>query len=321
MLHIIGSAAVNPSTGTEILGLAEGGLKVSLFVVNKLDPENAEQLNAMYFKTMHHEFSHILHQTKTYPQEFDRINAAHYEPNTWQERIGGTTCSLGFSSPYASGQAREDFAETCANYITRTKDEWDFTMWCAGKGWKEIDDIYVTWDLMGMFNDAANYDALMDKYTFCYWYNRNNEEKDKGFRTYIGQFVEKDQVYYLTDMELTVDKDNSAHRTYTQDGKNYFEFYNFKGGKEKFKTGADFEKWLKKNYTDRGIEVFPVEDTDGQDGAANLEKKVSIVREWFASAWNIDLDELRDTVQSRQSKIDITKLLAPIDNPATGKNK
>lgn len=65
IIHLIGSTAVNPVNGTEILGLAEGGLKVSLFRVNLFDPEDYEQLNEKYFKTMHHEFAHILQDRKS----------------------------------------------------------------------------------------------------------------------------------------------------------------------------------------------------------------------------------------------------------------
>ncbi len=323
MLHIIGSSAVNPSTGTEILGLAEGGLKVSLFVVNQLDPEDPELLNAKYFKTMHHEFSHILHQTKTYPKEFDLINAAHYEPNTWQERLGGTTCSLGFTSPYASGQAREDFAETCANYITRTPAEWDLTLWLAQRGWYEVDDSYISYRLQGLWPSLwpAKDDTYMQRYGFCYYYYRTTQDEERDYRTYVGQFVEREEVYYLTDLEVTVDPDGSA----TDASQQYIDylFYYMNGGDRKFKTVEEIEKWLKEDYTDRGIKLIPVEDKDGQDGLANLQQKVSIVREWFSSAWNIDLDKLRALVQERQSDININDLLQGIEDvdKVTDKNE
>ena len=317
MLHIIGSSAVNPSTGTEILGLAEGGLKVSLFVVNDLDPENAELLNAKYFKTMHHEFSHILHQTKTYPKQFDDINLANYEPNAWQERLGGTTCSLGFTSPYASGQAREDFAETCANYIVRTPDEWDLTLWLAERGWYEVDDAYVTYRLQGVWSSMwpANSDATMQRYGFCYYYYRNTADEAADKRTYVGEFVEREEVYYLTDLELTVDRDGNA----TDPEAQYLDylFYYMNGGARKFKTVAEIEKWLKETYTDKGIRLYPVEDTDGNNGRENIEQKVSIVRDWFSSAWNIDIDELRALVQERQSDININDLMEQIENVDT----
>ncbi|WP_278744177.1 substrate import-associated zinc metallohydrolase lipoprotein [Muribaculum intestinale] len=326
MLHIIGSSAVNPSTGTEILGLAEGGLKVSLFVVNDLDPENAELLNAKYFKTMHHEFSHILHQTKTYPKSFDEINAANYEPNTWQDRLGGTTCSLGFTSPYASGQAREDFAETCANYIVRTPDEWELTLWLADRGWVEVDDSFITYALSdvwpGAFRDLDKTgidDAVMQKYGFCYYYYRNQSDKDQNRKTYFGQFVEREEVYYLTNLQLTVDATGSCSTPDFEYVNDYF--YYIAGGGQKFKKVADFEAWVKNNFTDKGIEIFPAaasekteDGGDGRDGRAIILEKVSIARQWFASAWGIDMDALRALVQERQSDIDINELLKQIDD-------
>jgi substrate import-associated zinc metallohydrolase lipoprotein len=313
MLHLIGSSAVNPSTGTEILGLAEGGLKVSLFVVNDLDPEDAELLNAKYFKTMHHEFSHILHQTKTYPKEFDLINAANYEANTWQDRLGGTTCSLGFTSPYASGQAREDFAETCANYITRTPEEWELTLWLAKHGWFEVEDSYVAYRLYGMWPSLwpAKLDAYMSLYGFCYYYYRTAEDEANGYKTYIGQFVERDEVYYLTDLELTVDADGNATDS-NAEYLNYL-FYYMNGGDRKFKTVAEIEQWLKEDYTDKGIKLYSVEDTDGIDGVSYLNQKVSIARQWFSSSWGIDLDQLRALVQERQNNININELMKQID--------
>ena len=64
VLHFIGSSGYN-SSGTEILGTAEGGIKVTLYKVNDFTLD-ANVLNEYYFKTMHHEFSHILHQTKDF---------------------------------------------------------------------------------------------------------------------------------------------------------------------------------------------------------------------------------------------------------------
>jgi len=45
VIHIIGSPAYNPSSGTILLGLAEGGIKVSLFRVNELNYNNVDTLN------------------------------------------------------------------------------------------------------------------------------------------------------------------------------------------------------------------------------------------------------------------------------------
>lgn len=137
IIHLIGSPAYNPASGTMILGLAEGGLKVSLFRVNDMDPSSFEDLNEFYFKTMHHEFAHILHQTKSYPREFDQLSTAYYDPMNWGERNLDVCASLGFTSDYASSEAREDFAETIANYITKTDEQWATLLANAELGWVE----------------------------------------------------------------------------------------------------------------------------------------------------------------------------------------
>ena len=139
IICLIGSAGHN-ATGSVTLGLAEGGLKVTLHAVNYIDPSNVSTLNEFYFKTMHHEFSHILHQTKTYPAEFRTISAGYYKPNGWEERSEQEARSLGFTGNYGSSEEREDFVEMIANYIVKTDDEWASMMSDAAKGWKQDDD-------------------------------------------------------------------------------------------------------------------------------------------------------------------------------------
>lgn len=136
IIHLIGSPAFNPVNGTIILGLAEGGIKVSLYRVNYMDPTNFLELNEFYFKTMHHEFSHILHQTKTYPTEFQLLSPSWYSSTGWQDRYDPVCNSFGCVTNYASSETREDFAETIANYITKTDEQWDSLIYYAGRNWE-----------------------------------------------------------------------------------------------------------------------------------------------------------------------------------------
>jgi substrate import-associated zinc metallohydrolase lipoprotein len=136
IIHLIGSPAYNPANGTMILGLAEGGLKVSLFRCNLLDYENVDVMNELYFKTMHHEFAHILHQTKTYPKEYNLISSAYYQPFSWQDRPFEIAASLGFVSSYAGSEKQEDFVEIIANYIVKTEKDWNEILDIASKGWQ-----------------------------------------------------------------------------------------------------------------------------------------------------------------------------------------
>lgn len=124
IIHLIGSPAYNPTSGTILLGTAEGGLKVTLYRCNELDPENIDLLNEYYFKAMHHEFAHILHQKRNYPVEFGLISQGGYNPIEWQNRTESEAASLGFVSPYAGSQNREDFVEIIANYLVKTDAQW-----------------------------------------------------------------------------------------------------------------------------------------------------------------------------------------------------
>ena len=132
MIQLIGSAMINASQGTEKLGYAEGGNKITLLKINKMETNNMAQLNEYIFKTMHHEFSHILHQQKNYPKEFGLITPTDYDPNRWQDRSTLEAWQLGYVSPYASSETREDFVETIANYIVKTDADWNNMMTKAG---------------------------------------------------------------------------------------------------------------------------------------------------------------------------------------------
>ena len=138
IIHLIGSPAFNAVSGTMILGLAEGGIKVSLYRVNYIEPDNADQLNEFYLHTMHHEFAHILHQTKVYPTEFQLLSKDRYDPLNWQDRDERVCNSFGCVTSYGSSEEREDFAEIVATFITATDEEWDDIMYYAGRNYVEV---------------------------------------------------------------------------------------------------------------------------------------------------------------------------------------
>ena len=134
MVHLVGSAAYK-NNGTMVLGTAEGGLKMTLYYINslRLDPDF---LNYYYFKTMHHEFAHILHQTKPYPSDFEMISGTDYVADTWSDAWDGDADAQqnGFISEYASKEANEDFVEIIATYITNSAATWNNIITSAGEG-------------------------------------------------------------------------------------------------------------------------------------------------------------------------------------------
>lgn len=126
LMHLIGSPAYN-SQGSIVLGTAEGGLKITLYNVNAIDLDevDVEMLNYWYFKTMHHEFAHILHQTKNYPTDFNLISASNYQSTSWVNITDQQALNMGFVSKYASSETQEDFVEIIAIYVTNSPEYWD----------------------------------------------------------------------------------------------------------------------------------------------------------------------------------------------------
>lgn len=139
IIHLIGSASYNPSTGTETLGVAEGGLKITLNKVNALDPSNLYTLNELFFHTMHHEFGHILDQRHQRPTAFDLVSSGLYSPMDWQTANDTLSASRGFVTNYASSQAREDWVEVLSTYVTADTIKWESLLNTAQYDWEELD--------------------------------------------------------------------------------------------------------------------------------------------------------------------------------------
>ncbi len=121
---------------SRILATAEGGLKVVLYGLNDLEKSlktnSIEVLNSEYFKTMHHEFMHILHQNKKAPLEFNTISSDGYSPAAWFNRNKEDAAKLGFVTQYAGSNTEDDLTEVTAVYITFTPEQWETLYKMAG---------------------------------------------------------------------------------------------------------------------------------------------------------------------------------------------
>lgn len=189
IILLVGSPAYDPYAGTETVGLAEGGIKISLFKVNAMNINDFMMMNEYYFKTMHHEFAHILHQTRTYPTEFNTISVGHYDGTNWQYR-GDEVTSLGFLTPYASSEFREDFAETIANYIVKTDAQWNRILELASRGWA---------------TSASDDDFTAVYYSF-YYYPKNDPNEDLVYcdERYVVTVTDEEgnsTMYYRNDLD------------------------------------------------------------------------------------------------------------------------
>ena len=132
ILYLVGSYAYK-TNGSVVLGTAEAGAKITLYNLDNLNPKTVNAKTA-YFKTIHHEFGHILNQTKPYPTDFAEISGPDYVQDQCFEIYKTTESALqkGFISPYASKADGEDFVELIALYVNRSAEEWEEMLTTAG---------------------------------------------------------------------------------------------------------------------------------------------------------------------------------------------
>jgi substrate import-associated zinc metallohydrolase lipoprotein len=133
------------NNGSIVLGTAEAGKKIMLAGVNELPlvldyyegAELDDYLNTYYIKTIHHEFTHILNQTKAFSDSFKLITSATYVADAcfdtdeyWRGR--------GYITAYAQSEPREDFAELLSEYVTHNAAWWAEQISAASKETAEV---------------------------------------------------------------------------------------------------------------------------------------------------------------------------------------
>ncbi len=112
----------------KVLGEAEGGKKIFLMGLNYLNDykNSVEMLNEFFLKTIHHEFSHIMHQTVDYPTTFQMVTPSSYVSDKWLDSpYDQGYRQRGFITDYAQQSHTEDFAETLSTYLTVSQEKWD----------------------------------------------------------------------------------------------------------------------------------------------------------------------------------------------------
>ncbi len=300
IIHVIGSASYNPTSGTETLGTAEGGLKITLYKVNNLDVNNIDLMNEYFFHVMHHEFGHILDQTSQRPLTFDLLSNGHYDPLDWGNKHDSLTASWGFVTPYASEQAREDWVETLSTYLTADYKKWDQLLASAYYDWEDLDikDVAfyftpadVKWFLgtpqNGKFLDSDG-NVITDAATL-------NKIRANG-----GSFFGHD-LYYEFDADIFysrfankagVDLDSIGYPSPQRNG----DFHVVRklisrNGDGSAMVNAD-GKVIFESLSEGGIDKI--------NGRQMILDKLQMVREWMKSAFNIDIDAMRDVIQRRQ---------------------
>jgi|GEM_PF-280418 len=132
--RFVGSYAV-ATDGTVKVGYAKDGILVSLRYVNGLNLDygnwtesDIDALNTMYFRTIHHEFGHVLHMRRQIPSAFRQLTASTYNASGWSGLADAEAHAMGYVTPYAAMSYEEDFAETFSSVICTSDEDWMTTI-------------------------------------------------------------------------------------------------------------------------------------------------------------------------------------------------
>ena len=291
IFHFIGSSGYSPTTGTEVLGTASGGVKITLYRINEMKPyiegvdytgADLDILNEYYFHTMHHEFSHILHQTKSYPVTFGQVTSGTYDPINWQERDSVWTHQHGYTTHYASSATYEDFVETLSCIITDSKHRWmNRIINAAAMGVRQGDkeDILELIDSLDINLDAPK----------SHWNNFILYEESE-YNDQSGEYDPTER-YVLDEHRLLADPNTHTYQVVNKEATAYVDQYKYKELR-KFKSFKDeFLPWVK------------ISSDDNLTGINSLLKKIDIATKWYTENWKLHAFELRHDLEVRQDTI------------------
>jgi len=146
---LIGTKMLNEN-GTTTLGFAEAGVRITLTEINDFDLKSDAWMQQQ-LHTIHHEFTHIVHQTYQLPLGYEKISGGLYTGNSWTTLIpqqrqlsreeleaeteeeynkrhnakkdNSNAIKRGIVTPYGSSNEYEDFAELVSFFlITKAED-------------------------------------------------------------------------------------------------------------------------------------------------------------------------------------------------------
>lgn len=285
IFHFIGSSGYSPTTGTEVLGTASGGVKITLYKINEMKPysegvtysgDDVNILNENYFHTMHHEFSHVLHQTKSYPVTFGQVTSGSYDPINWQDRDSVWTHQHGYVTHYASSATYEDFVETLSCIITDTKYRWmNRIINAAAMGVRQGDkeDILELIDSLDIDLDAPN----------SHW-NDFTLYEESEYNDQTGEY-ESTERYVLDEHRLL------GYQVVNKEATAYVAQYKYKVLRKFTSFKDDFLPW---------VEISSDEELTGIN---SLLKKLDIATKWYKENWGLYAFTLRREVVERQNNI------------------
>lgn len=294
IFHFIGSSGYNPNKGTEVLGTASGGVKITLYKINNLKGyvpgstvyggEDMDELNQNYFHTMHHEFSHIQHQTKPYPITFGQITSSTYDPVDWGDRDSLASHTMGYVTQYGSSANYEDFVETLSCIITDSDLRWMRRIIRATiPGFRAGDKEDILELVANLGIDANKAGAEWTKFSIY---------DEKKYDVELGTYQPTNRVGIKQDVDdhSSVPWSNYINKVYDPNKGKYVDEYQYTL-KKTFNSFAEFLDWV------------PIKTDDSITGINSLLKKISIATAWHKEKWGLNTFTLRKEVAARQKNI------------------
>lgn len=290
LFHFIGSKEYSPSTGTETLGYASGGVKITLINVNGMNevvpgmqftPKDIETLNKDQFHTMHHEFSHILHQRKQYPVDFGQVTPGVYDAMTWQDNDSTKAHGLGFVTHYCMSANTEDFVEVLSCTITDTDHRWMTRIIdaCLNGGVKQGDKekVYTLLDSLGIKDDVIDCPTAI-------WNNIKILEE-----TIIDETGKESKRFVLDDRECDREHNRIVDASSMWGKNDIVPTYTVSVSGLKFR-----------DFLDTWVEI----DTEGTVKGMNaILTKMEKATRWYTENFGLHLFAMREEVRQRQNKL------------------
>lgn len=286
IFHFIGSVQ-HSIDGTETLGYASQGVKITLINVNGMNDldvkseytsTDIDKLNKDQFHTMHHEFSHILHQTKSYPVTYGQVTNDTYDANKWQDNDSTKAHAAGYVTHYAMSAATEDFVECLSCVITDNDYRWMSAIidLCLNGGVKNGDKerVYEFIDSLGITKEVLD-DPKMRWNNFTIYremtYNQQTQKYEPSGR-------------HVQDVHLN-------------DTRNHFVAEDLTHG-VRFEADTTFTSF--RDYLDKWVQIDVKEGTRGMNAFL---KKLEIATKWYTENWGLHLFRIREEVRYRQDHV------------------
>ncbi len=323
------------------LGQAEGGIKVTLFRVNELDVDKIYinnddyyrskertplDLNYWYFHTMHHEFCHILTQTKDYSTDFRTISAGDFHGPDWVNVDDKKAAPLGFVTGYATKEYNEDFAEIYSTYVTSSDITWNQILDQAIVNEKDANG-----DLVYMKDSRGNYVYEKDENGNPVFMTDKDDclipvtdangnivydtDRSGAYKYFTSEDGEKIPMYKeQSDLIYALEEDGSIGAYFAFGGKYYPIEVSAPTFTPIIETTTDGEEVYDKDgktipmyYRIPKFEYVKAVEKN-ETGKDKILAKLAIVKEYFATQWGIDIDEIRAKIQEKTSDESIKSL-------------